>query len=836
MRRLAIALTVLISLLQLLHAQELKDRPLTPTPPTPQIPRALANNEETYQKLRNIGLSGEAIPVSGFRLKKDAATFTFRSGTFYLLQPVNGKTTGAVFIGDASFGIYPPTELERRYLKILSKGDEFVEQFSEAVFRFTDGAEEDLRKAASKDAPASAGGGDPSGLLHENQQQLRSHLHNNLDVRLLADVLSSQPGGKFIAFIKGKHYSGKLIFDIDQEGVVAYFPDPGPIYRGGPVVQQYFSLAPEEVALFSWDFNHEGMWTAFHFAEEYANHTADSDEQNGRFRIKHQQLDVAFEKSGRLAGAAVTTVTAQRDGVRVLALDLFPTLRVDWVAGESGEPLRFIQEDAEKDANFAIILPRELKRGEIYTVTTRYGGKDAVINEGDGNYFPYTRDKWYPNLGFGSYATYDLTLHIPKGLKMAATGRQVSNIEEGKENVTRWVSEAPLAVAGFNFGEYKTQEAEDLGHHYKIETDVNANASYQVAGLRNAFSGTMSTVPMMKKATAEAQLSLDLYTKYFGQLPYSKLEMTQQDAPNFGQGWPGLIFLPYTYFMDSTQQHSIGIGNTHQFFKVVGPHEIAHQWWGHMVGWNCYRDQWMSEGFAEFSASIVLQMVYSEKNLNDYHDFWAWERELLTRSNPGGKRAIDVGPLTLGYRLANARTGVNIPRELIYPKGAYVLQMLRMMMQQNGQDPDVKFKEMMTDFTSRYTNRPASTEDFKAVVEKHMLPYMDLAGDHKMSWFFDQYVYGTEYPKYELQYSIGKGAQGAPVLNFKLTQSKVSDNFLMVVPLYLDLGGGRFGRLGRISIKGNSTVERQVSLPRGAEGAQKLSINYLDDILAEVQQ
>ena len=28
-------------------------------------------------------------------------------------------------------------------------------------------------------------------------------------------------------------------------------------------------------------------------------------------------------------------------------------------------------------------------------------------------------------------------------------------------------------------------------------------------------------------------------------------------------------------------------------------HEVAHQWWGHVVGWKSYRDQWMSESFAE---------------------------------------------------------------------------------------------------------------------------------------------------------------------------------------------------------------------------------------------
>src|SRR5258708_29833238 len=117
-------------------AQELKTRPAT-VKPAPQAPRALANNDPAYVALRNIQISKEVIPVSGFRLNRDAGIFTFRSGTFYLLEPVNGKITGAVFIGDGAFGLTPPTAVGRRYLKIFAK-DEFVEQISQSVVLFTD--------------------------------------------------------------------------------------------------------------------------------------------------------------------------------------------------------------------------------------------------------------------------------------------------------------------------------------------------------------------------------------------------------------------------------------------------------------------------------------------------------------------------------------------------------------------------------------------------------------------------------------------------------------------------------------------------------------------------
>src|SRR5262245_5026265 len=185
--------------------------------------RAMANNEPTYLKLRNIKVGAETVHVKDFAFKRDAGVFTFHSGVFYFLEPVNGKITGAIFTGDANFALKPPLGVEQRNLAILTKGQPFDEQFSGAVFRFTDGSEEEIRKAAVTDTTAA--GGDPSGLLAEVQEQLKRTLRENLTARLLEDVLSSQHGGKFVAFIKGTKYSPKMIYDIDPHGVSTYDPD-----------------------------------------------------------------------------------------------------------------------------------------------------------------------------------------------------------------------------------------------------------------------------------------------------------------------------------------------------------------------------------------------------------------------------------------------------------------------------------------------------------------------------------------------------------------------------------------------------------------------------------
>ncbi|MGH9649540.1 MAG: hypothetical protein ACRD3I_03610, partial [Terriglobales bacterium] len=72
----------------------MSSRPATPPAPAGQQP----NSDPVYQQLRNVGLSGEVAVASNLLLKRDAATFTFSSGTFQFLAPVNGKVTGAVFV------------------------------------------------------------------------------------------------------------------------------------------------------------------------------------------------------------------------------------------------------------------------------------------------------------------------------------------------------------------------------------------------------------------------------------------------------------------------------------------------------------------------------------------------------------------------------------------------------------------------------------------------------------------------------------------------------------------------------------------------------------------
>jgi aminopeptidase N len=236
----------------------------------------------------------------------------------------------------------------------------------------------------------------------------------------------------------------------------------------------------------------------------------------------------------------------------------------------------------------------------------------------------------------------------------------------------------------------------------------------------------------------------------------------------------------------------------------------------------------MSEGFADMSASLYLSMI--EKDPKKFITFWNDERQLLLERDAQGYRAIDVGYLTMGYRANNFRTG-SITRRLIYPKGAYVLHMVRMMMFDN-RDGDARFKDTMHDFVNTYRGKAATTEDFKAMIEKHMTQEMDLEGNHKMDWFFNEYVFGTQLPSYKMDYSFQPGANDTTTLHLNVTQSGVNDKFRMLIPIYLELGDGRVVFLGRAHLTGNSSISENVPLKVGKTQPHRAVINYYDDVLA----
>lgn len=109
-----------------------------------------------------------------------------------------------------------------------------------------------------------------------------------------------------------------------------------------------------------------------------------------------------------------------------------------------------------------------------------------------------------------------------------------------------------------------------------------------------------------------------------------------------------------------------------------------------------------------------------------------------------------------------------------------------------------------------------------------MTPRMNLTNDGKMDWFFQEWVYRNEIPKYKFDYElIPEGDKTR--LKASLQQSGVSDQFIMAVPIHMDIDG-RDVRLATVNIGGNSTISNiEVLLP---QRPRKVAINTYFEVLS----
>ncbi|HEY0404676.1 MAG TPA: hypothetical protein VGC89_03045 [Pyrinomonadaceae bacterium] len=125
---------------------------------------------------------------------------------------------------------------------------------------------------------------------------------------------------------------------------------------------------------------------------------------------------------------------------------------------------------------------------------------------------------------------------------------------------------------------------------------------------------------------------------------------------------------------------------------------------------------------------------------------------------------------------------------LIYNKGALVLRMLHFLMSNPSSGDDQAFFAMMTDFVNRYRDSFASTDDFRAVANEHFAK-TPIAQKHKLknlNWFFNQWVYQSDLPSYQMDYQIQDQPDGSVIVSGNITQENAPDNWFM--PLVITFG------------------------------------------------
>ncbi|OGC76951.1 MAG: hypothetical protein A2Z27_06410 [candidate division Zixibacteria bacterium RBG_16_50_21] len=750
------------------------------------------NGLSVYQELKKLELdAGKIAEVQDFTIRKDAATFRLTRGRIYLTRPVQGQVTGAVYIGQGTFEFTPPTEIEKYQLKKFTGDSVLQAKFSELCLRYTDQTLTEL-VSGLRFVPGQIAW-KASDILNNCGQRTLKKLNSNLHARVLEDLLFE---GERMGI-----YSGFFYADIKLEGKERTF----------------FSFDPkqvEEVQL--WRENPVMAATAiecdlvcsFHQAGDYKiDPIGQFDEDKDEIIPKQYRMNIMIESSGLMTKECELTLIPKFEGIRVLHFDLDMGVHVSNSQDTSGNKNILI---AEKDeSGLTVVFPQVLRSAQEEKLVTLDSAK-ALGRTPFGDFYIKSTEDWFPRYGYMVRSTFDLTFKTPRGHHFLCAGKKVKGWHEKEYYCSQWVEDFPTDIISFNIGNFDVYEKKQEGLP-EVGVYWNKQTHQKISQISAEYGQHLYLLGkgMEKNTAADVLNSINFYSSMFGNYPFDHIWVTEIPASH-GQAFSGLLHLPFGKFHEEQKFNN----------ELFRSHEVAHQWWGHIVGWKTYHDQWLSEGFAEYCGVWFAQL--STRDNKAFFDSLVHYRDNIVKGhNERQSEGSKAGPLWLGNRLNSSKSFDYYT--LNYEKGAYVLHMLRNMMMDLNTRSDEKFIAMLKDFATTYQGKNASTRDFQETVEKHIGADMD--------WFFNQWVYGIEIPKYKYSYQVEK-VENKYQVTLKVGQEKVSPGFKMLVPVVVSYSPGGYSVFRVWVDKPSQTIK----LPLVPMQVNEVVFNPYFSVLCEVEE
>ena len=741
----------------------------------PAGPVAAAESfDETYGEL--LGLAGVASRVAQVKdvvLQRDIARFTLQQGRLYQLSPIGGRTVGLVFVGQGRFAFAPESRIEQDRLARIEKVRAIDTPVSAVLFLFADSTMAEL------EGQVTFGPGEVPGDVRDRVKDALKHLVDETshtpDPDLMGALLNRRDSELFYAHVIRPN-GGPLMYRLDPEEFEA-------VQLESKVSSRLWGRQREVIT----QFPRQGVVRPAGFTAERVNQA----------EVEQYTIETTLSPTGigelNFTAAATMEIVADAPVGPWIAFELFDKLKVDSARWANGGPA--LTSRGKESGIVWLRLDDLLQPGQKRTVTLYYHGDliDRVVD------FFHIKSSaaWYPrSLEGRSLARFDLTYNTTDAYLLASVGERVDSSANGHKVRTHWVTPGRIRNASFNLGLFKDYSVREEG--IPPVTVMMSDESHRKLG--GGGGG------MQKRVGEDMTKSLRFFQRVYG--PTSGIKhFYATETPGFdGEAFPGMIDLSFATFISTVPQ-----GDD----EVFRAHEVAHQWWGIGVDFASYHDQWLSEGFANFSGLWYLQTV-TGKNEKYFDMLRQWREPIMMRRD-------EPGPISLGYRVMAAKDDDRDDYQtVVYKKGAWVLHMLRVMTLDLRNMRETKFTEMMTDFYRSYEGHRASTDDFRRVVERHV--------GADMHWFFDQWVNGAAIPTYRVASRTQAGSDGQFQVTLRVKQEDVPDDFMMYVPVTVVLGKDQVARF-RVKVKGPLT---EVTLPVPAK-PKEVKFNDFEGVLAEVK-
>jgi hypothetical protein len=790
-------------------------------------------------QLGQVGLDPARVyQVRDAALERSSVQVSLEDGTIAFTQDVMGRITGAFFEGDGEILLTPPNEVERRSMSLFTGMAILEERFVTAYFRFNDDTFDELR---------------PDLRAPENPQEFVDHwsltarnLAQSDAMRLLVSFSRMLPAKNGVSMDANVPARDRFLHARLQGTQLGVF-------------DVYFDAAsPEQIEVGQAKTVENGttyydVWTSFSpptaakTASTGSAPSAGSDQPGEDWvRVHKFVISTEVEPPKRIRTQARLQIEVKEGGERALLFELSRFLQVESVKLD-GQPVEFIHNPAVEGTQLsrrgndlvAVILPQPAQAGQNVELEFVYEG-EVLAEAGSGLLYVGARGIWYPNRGL-AMADFDLEFQYPQGWTLVATGKPMPLAAKtpGME-ASRWVSERPIPVAGFNLGKYRevtTQVGDVTVETYAtagVERDFPTAPAQAISPPTNDPTQQQPIVllpsrpsPAQNEVTVgeTAARAIRYFADRFGPYPYSRLALTQLPGSE-SQGWPGLIFLSSYAFLNQQEREQLH----YQPYRIllqqsIPAHETAHQWWGDLIVWKTYRDQWLSEGLANYCALMMVQ----DKNPAGFRQIMESYRHDLVVKRKDGVAAKDAGPVTLGVRLLSSQFPEGY-EAISYGRGTWLFHMLRTMLRdgaarQHSQTSrragsvsagvmDDPFVRTLRRIREKYEGKAISTRELFDAFAADLPPSLRYEGKSSLDWFLDGWVNGTWLPKLELK-GVRLTPKGAGLeVTATIEQKDAPQNLVTSVPIYAVVAGRQPVLLGRVFADGDETSFR-ISAPAG---------------------
>jgi hypothetical protein len=719
------------------------------------VPITAEAADDIARSIREASLdANRAVAVRAVEIDMGRATLHLEEGLLVPATPIRDRTLELVFEGSARFSITPPNEIEAQQLQLFTDQSHLDVAVLEAVLLVGDPAL--VRRLL--DRPR--GEIDPTRLERAKttfagwvQGAERSGLGDDGAMYAAAsgDELTQ---GRFTVWCRSESL-GDFYYVVDpfsREQVslgqfVAAEIDETERYR----IEKWARKQQRHGRLSQFRATDLGDWDTW-LSTSLADEAGKVAPGGSRIEPSRYALDVEILPSNaEIRAKARIDLTPTTAGRRVLTFELFEDLAVTRARDSEGRDLAWFR----TGDTLQVALLTSTTPGTPLTVEIEYAG--VLFDEiAPGVFRTRDTEEWYPRIGDIDRAKYEARLRWPKRYELFASGRMVEQGEEGGSRWQRRVLDVPSLGFSFEFGAFDVRTSQ-VGH----------------VAITVAFSKLPSAWGKDVKEQVIATIggALTCFEKRFGAYPLDYLTLVTVPR-QFSQGYLGFVTLAHSLVASPNDAWLMWFAGEDDPRSILADqrtetiaHELSHQWWGNRVGWGTYRDQWLSEALADFSATMFLAEQAERATVYLARHAVGW-RSSLARATDDGREIGTLGPVVLGQRLSSSHSD-QAYQAIVYDKGSVVMSMLARGL---GRDP---FLDMLRELAGAVDYRTLSTETFLRALE-HMSG-VDLKP------FARQFVYGTTIPEVYYSYRVTRPPEGGWAVEGQAqVSSRALDRFALV--------------------------------------------------------